>query len=749
MNARTQRAAAIFSRNGLFLFTFSITLFISALLLFTIQPLMGKALLPKLGGTPQVWNACMVFFQATLFAGYLHAHLSGRLLGLRGQAALHLALAAAALLTLPAGMSGSLAAPGAQHPALWLFQALAVSVGAPMFIVSATAPLLQKWFAHTSHPDAADPYFLYVASNLGSLLALLAYPVLIEPLFDLGEQGFLWSAGFCALALLVGACAAIFYRDFAPMSAPAAPAVPPAAAAWPLRARWLALSFVPSSLLLGVTTYITTDVAAVPLFWIAPLALYLVTFIIAFSRRRAFPHGAAVRAHAIALSFMVCVLLIPGLPMVLHLFTHLAVFFLTALVCHGELAASRPHAAQLTGFYVWMSLGGVLGGMFNTLLAPVVFNDSFEYPLVLALSCVLRPGVAAGSGARRRWLDVMLPLIWAGAILLLLPAIQDLDNPVLRIAGVGGLMIAAAVTLLGFSEHRLRFLLAVAAGLACGIWLKENAVSGPGFEERLWEGRSFFGIYKVSNDAQRGVHFLKHGTTVHGAQLTAPGQTLRPMSYYYAEGPFGRVFQAIGPRLGGKPVAIVGLGAGALACYANPGSTWTFYEIDPLIEKLARNPAYFTYLRDCAPRAEVLIGDARLTMRSAPEAGFGLIVIDAFTSDAIPIHLLTREAIAGYLAKLAPDGVLLLHTSNRYLELVPVVASLARDAGLTGLVSHRSSADDVEPPAAPAQVVVLARRLADLDTLVSSEAWAVLPEATGQRVWSDSYVNILSVLRLR
>ena len=748
MNTQTckQRATAIFSRDGLFLFTFSVTLFISALLLFTIQPLVGKALLPKLGGTPQVWNTCMVFFQAMLFAGYLHAHLSGRLLGLRRQAVLHLALAAAALLTLPAGLSGSLAAPSAQHPALWLFQALAVSVGAPMFIISATAPLLQKWFAHTSHPDAADPYFLYVASNLGSLLALVAYPVLIEPLFDLGEQGFLWSVGFGALALMVGACAAIFYRGYAPMPPRAASNVAVKPVGWALRARWLALSFVPSSLLLGVTTYITTDIAAVPLFWIAPLALYLVTFIIAFARRRAFSHGAAVRAQAIGVSFMVCIMLVPGhLLLPVALTTHLIAFFLTALVCHGELAASRPDAEHLTSFYLWISLGGVLGGAFNGLLAPALFNGAFEYSLVVALSCLMRPATVPG----RRWLDIVLPVAWAGAILVLLPAVLNLEIPALRLPGVAALMVVAAVMLLSFSEHRLRFLLAVAAGLACVVWLTDRTATSEGLGERLWKGRSFFGAYEVRNEPQRGVHFLKHGTTIHGAQLTAPGQTLRPMSYYYAEGPFGQVFQAIRPRLGSKPVAVVGLGAGALACYGNAGSSWTFYEIDPLIEKLARNPAYFTYLRDCPPHAEVLIGDARLTMRSAPEAGFGLIVIDAFTSDAIPTHLLTREAIAGYLAKLAPDGVLLLHTSNRYLDLIPVIADVATDAGLTGRVSRLGHQGNAEPPASPAQVVVLARRAADLATLAGDEAWADLPAPSGRRMWSDSYVNILSVLMLR
>ena len=740
-----QRATVIFSRDGLALFTFSVTLFISALLLFTIQPLVGKALLPKLGGTPQVWNTCMVFFQAMLFAGYLHAHLSGRLLGVRRQAALHLALAAATLLTLPAGLSGSLDAPGARHPALWLFQALAVSIGAPMFIVSATAPLLQKWFAHTHHPDAKDPYFLYVASNVGSLLALLAYPVLIEPLFDLGEQGFLWSVGFSALALMVGACAAIFYRGYAPLPVRAASNVAEKPVGWALRARWLALSFVPSSLLLGVTTYITTDIAAVPLLWIAPLALYLVTFIIAFARRRAFSHAAAVRAQAIAVSFLVCIMLVPGhLLLPVALTTHLVAFFLTALVCHGELAASRPDAEHLTSFYLWISLGGVLGGAFNGLLAPALFNDAFEYSLVVALSCLMRPATVPG----RRWLDIVLPVAWAGAILVLLPAMLDLDTPALRLAGVAALMVVAAVTLLSFSEHRLRFLLAVAAGLTCVVWLSDRAATSEGLGERLWKGRSFFGVHEVRNDPQRGVHFLKHGTTIHGAQFTDPGRALRPMSYYHVNGPFRQVFQAVAPTLGHKPVAVVGLGAGALACHGQSGSAWTFYEIDPLVEKLARDPAYFTYLRDCPPHAQVVIGDARLTLRSAPPAGFGLIVIDAFTSDAIPTHLLTREAIAGYLAKLAPDGVLLLHTSNRYLDLIPVIADLATDAGLTGRVSRLGRQGNVEPPASPAQVVVLARRTADLATLAGDEAWADLPAPSGRRVWSDSYVNILSVLKL-
>lgn len=372
---------------------FVVTLFGSSVLMFYIQPMIGKMLLPRLGGTAQVWNACMVFFQLVLFAGYLYAHYSGVLLGQRRQAAVHIGLATAALLALPIGISPALTIPDPDQPILWLMQALLVSVGAPLFVISSTAPLVQKWFSGTRHPGANDPYFLYVASNLGSLLALITYPTLVEPFISLSQQAHLLSAGFLVLIMSLALCAALFYRDFVPTSVinqNFASAVPEDRVPWWLRLRWLTLSFAPSSLLLGVTTYITTDMAVVPLFWILPLALYLLSFVVVFAKRPWLPHFLSVRAQALAVTFLVVTMPLVGLVGWLMLPIQLLVFFLTALVCHGELARSRPAARHLTEFYLWLSAGGVLGGAFNALLAPTIFTLPLEYPLVLALACSLR-----------------------------------------------------------------------------------------------------------------------------------------------------------------------------------------------------------------------------------------------------------------------------------------------------------------------------------------------------------------------
>jgi hypothetical protein len=339
-----------------FIFVFSLALFFSALLLFLVQPLIGKVLLPKLGGTPQVWTTCMVFFQAMLFAGYLHAHFSSKLLGIRRQALLHLGLAVLALVALPIGISSISSTPDSAQPILWLTKALLISVGAPLFVISATAPLLQKWVANTNHPSSSDPYFLYVASNAGSLLALLIYPTLIEPNFDLAEQRWWWSAGYAALVLIVVGCLVLFYRNY--VSVPMQRNVESISRGKldnVTRIRWLLLSFAPSSLLLGVTTFISADIAAVPLFWIVPLALYLLTFIIAFAKTPPISHEIALRSQAIFLALLTVLLLAPALsPLIVAFPVHLVAFFLTALVCHGELARSRPNSSHLTEFYLWL-----------------------------------------------------------------------------------------------------------------------------------------------------------------------------------------------------------------------------------------------------------------------------------------------------------------------------------------------------------------------------------------------------------
>ena len=708
---------------------FAGTLGLSALLLFWAQPMFARMALPLLGGAPAVWNTAMAFFQATLLAGYAYAHLSTRLLPPRGQALLHLALLAAAALLLPIAPPEGWRPPAEATPIPWLLGLLAVGVGAPFLVASATAPLLQAWFARTRHRDAGDPYFLYAASNLGSLVALIGYPFLLEPLLGLEAQAWAWTAGYVALAVLIALCAFVARR-----STSAAPAPLAAQVAWRTRARWVALAFVPSSLLLGVTQHITTDLAAVPLFWVAPLALYLLTFVIAFARRPAIPHWLALKLQIflllpVALTFH---WQIKALWLVFAL--HLGAFFFTTLVCHGELAKSRPPAARLTEFYLWMSLGGVLGGAFNAFAAPLLFGSILEYPLMLALAGLLRPTLA--EGPRSRLWDLALPAVLG---LALIPKAHVADGGLPAIV-----LYTTAIGLLAYSfgDRPLRFALGVALMLTAGVG---ETLGG---RDALHQARSFFGVHRVLADDDAGVRVLLHGTTIHGAQAANEARRREPLAYYHREGPLGQAFEALGARV--KRVGAVGLGAGASACHRRDGQQWRFFDIDPLVERIARDPRFFDYLARCAPDTPVLLGDARLTLADEPEGAFHLLLLDAFSSDAIPLHLLTREALALYVRKLAPGGVLLLHISNWHLDLEPVAARLAADAGLAGRVQHFRFSEEVQERSAyrfSTSWVALARSEADLGRLAQDERWAALVPPAGQALWTDDYANLVGALR--
>lgn len=732
-----------------FTLPFFTTLFGSSLLMFYIQPMIGKMLLPRLGGTTQVWNACMVFFQLILFAGYLYSHYSAELLGQRRQAAVHVGLAIAALLSLPIGIASAL--PDPDQPIRWLMQALLVSVGAPLFVISSTAPLVQKWFSGTRHPGANDPYFLYVASNLGSLLALLTYPTLIEPFINLGQQAHLLTAGYLMLVMSLALCAVLSYRDFVPTSAiyqNFAPAAGVDRVPGRLRLRWLILSFAPSSLLLGVTTYISTDIAAVPLLWILPLALYLLSFVIVFAKTPLFPHVLSVRAQALAVTFMAVTISLPIMTGGVMLLIQLIVFFLTALVCHGELARSRPAVRHVTEYYLWLSAGGVLGGAFNALLAPAIFTLPLEYPLVLALACSLRPYTMTKSVNRG---DLLLPVGLGLGVLLAnrgadLLSIGASTGSVVFAAKVVIIMIAG-LALINFSERPVRFALGVTAILiqTSLLPLFNPDQLGGGVNAAF---RSFYGIYKVQFNKELNLNVLTHGTTYHGVQSRQAELKTRPMIYYAQNGPFGDLFTALADRLQHGRVAVVGLGVGSLTCYGTQSSHWTYYEIDPLVERIARNPEYFSYLRDCPPTVKVVIGDARLSLHKAPDGAYDLIVVDAFSSDSIPTHLLTLEAISDYFTKLAPDGVLALHISNRHLDLLATVGNLARHAGLVARFNRIANHTDTSILlSSPAQLVVLARREEAWGTLANDARWQPLSGRDGERVWSDDYVNIFGTFR--
>jgi hypothetical protein len=713
---------------------YALTLFISAGLLFFVEPMLTKMLLPQIGGTPNVWNTCLFFFQASLLLGYLYAYTLARYLGLRAQLAVHLPVLLLATVFLPLDPAAGAAPPANGSPVQWLLLRLTATVGVPFVAVAATTPLLQRWFSLTDHAAASDPYFLYASGNAGSLLALLAYPLVVEPMFPLTQQSQLWSTGFYLLVGGIFACwISCRIRSETQRDRPTANA---AEIGVQDRFLWVIYAFVPSSLLLGVTTEITTDLVSAPLFWVIPLALYLSTFILVFARRPPLPQRWAIRLMAVLVVPLLVVPLVarwaPFGNATWLLPLHLAVFFMIAMVCHGELAARRPQTSNLTEFYLCISLGGVLGGLFNALIAPVIFPDVWEYPLMIVAACLLRPA-ATGGGKGPVIRDILLPAVML-VILMVFLNVKSLPSVIIL-----AVLATMAVALWWFSGRRLRFALGV------GVWLLAGQVAMQ--TDAVETLRSFFGVYRVLLIDQGRTAVLIHGATIHGAESTVPGTENIPLTYYAPTGPFGSFFWAAESRHPIKHVGVIGLGVGSLACYAEPGQEWTFHEIDPLVEKIASDGRFFHFLGICGQSARIVLGDARQTLRDVPDNFYDLIVLDAFSSDTIPVHLMTREALSLYQRKLASGGVILYHISERYVRLAPVVAALAKDAGVAAksdihLPRNRSIEDT------GAWVVAVAHKHDNLDFLTAQLGWQPL---TGARsaLWTDERSDIISAINWR
>ncbi len=722
---------------------FAATLFAAAALLFLVEPMVGKRLLPLAGGTPGVWNTCLVFFQTALLLGYLYAHRLAVGVWPRWQPLAHLAVAAGGLAWAWAAFAGGYG-PGAEWvpadgdlPAVALAAYLAALVGPPFVALAATAPVVMRWFARTGHPAARDPYFLAAASNAGSLAGLLAYPFAVEPALRLADQGTLWVWGFAAVVALLALCGVAAARGRGgPADAGDAAVSPPPAAGRVVR--WVALAALPSSLLLGVTTHVTTDVAPVPLLWVVPLALYLVSFVLAFARWPDRAHRAVGRVAPMLLLFTAVTLLTGAArPLAVVAGLHLLAFFVAALLCHGELARDRPPPDRLTAFYLWLAAGGVVGGLFNALVAPLAFRHlgPVEYPLALALVAVVRPG---GMG-RVTWADLIAPLALGGAtaaLVLILPRGG-------ATAGAGLVYLGPAVVAYTFVGRPPRFALGLAA-----LFLAGALDPGP-HGETLYRERNFFGTLRVTRSADGRFVSLVHGTTLHGRQLAAERGRPTPLAYYHPKGPAGRTFATLGPaRL--KRVAAVGLGVGALAAYGEPGQRWTFYEIDPAVARVAASGEHFTFLSTCRAAWDVVLGDARRQLARAADGEFDLIVLDAFSSDSVPVHLLTAEAFELYLRKLAPNGVLLLHLSNVHLDLPPVVhrTAAAHDPPL----AFRQAYDIVGEDGAAAgrsdsQWALVARTAADLGRAATDPYWDRPPPQPPGPVWTDDFGNLLAAWR--
>jgi len=740
-------------RNRLVLIVYTAAIFVSALLLFSVQPLFTKMVLPRLGGSPAVWSVAMVFFQSLLLGGYGYAHYLIQIANRRVAVAVHLLLLVAALLSLPLSIASGWGEPPTSGYAFWLLGLFAVSIGLPFFALAGNNPLLQAWFFRTGHPSGPDPYFLYASSNIGSFLALLSYPVLLEPMFTLRWQNLIWTGGYSLLVILIAACAVLLLRSpvmvAADVPAKDADAAPPP---WILRARWIFLAAVPSGLLIAVTAHISTDVAAAPLLWVLPLSLYLLTWVLVFQSRPLLPHQWMLRLQPLAIAGVVVLLAIGGEQnLLLTLGGHQLCFFVIAMACHGELARTRPAAKYLTGFYVALSFGGMVGGLFAGLIAPFTFSWVAEYPILLALAALCRP---PGEERFARWSAWYWPILAALALALIAPSYLDgkfmswLDT--YRVWMIGAVGVLAALLALGLNADRWKIFATVVVAL---VLIRAY----PADKGRVETVRSFFGVHKIVMTPHGQYHVLMHGTTIHGAQKfqNDDGSPVtgrpEPITYYHKDGGIGQAITSIRERKGGAlRVAVIGLGAGTLTCASEPGESWKFFEIDQTMVDTARDPRYFSYIKNCEPGLKPVIGDARLTFAKEPDGAYDLIIVDAYSSDAIPIHLATEEAMAIYKDKLAPQGAVAMHVSNRHLELVSVIVGIADANDLKSWVYNEDPKRDDEYIFAT-EVVVSAREEADVGALASSEDWALTDPDERQRAWTDDYSNVLGAVwrRLR
>ncbi|KAF0185341.1 MAG: spermine/spermidine synthase [Hyphomonadaceae bacterium] len=732
--------------------TYPAVTFLSACLMFTLQPMFAKMLTPLMGGTPAVWNTALVFYQGTLLIGYFYAHIIATKFDLKQQLLIHGGLLLIGALFLPVRVTQLMGAPNVNIPVIWTFGALFLSIGAPIIAISATAPLVQAWRARIG--DKVDPYPLYAASNLGSFLALAAYPFLIEPLMGAKMQSFVWAGVFGVLALLL----------FMAIRAVPLDSKPPVEVAehktnWQERLKWIGFAAPPSALLVAVTTHIVTDVASVPLLWIPPLALFLLTFVIAFGKL-----GDKIWEIAAPLKFLVVFILAATMAAnvddeYLGLAIHVFAFFLIVLCCHLELAHTRPEPARLTEFYLWMSVGGVLGGAFAALLAPVIFNTTIEYQIILAIALLIAPW----EKMEMRW---ALPAAIIGVLAALwfvyrepIALSMDATFPIGAEAGksffwqnlrlvwdsqFAGAMLVALLAVAASFVTRSSILVATFGGLALLLpILHEDG------EFIKFRDRSFFGVLEIedSGNSFDAWRFLSNGTTLHGVMSLNPRRNREPMSYYWHETPIGLLYEEATEA---KPTTlhagVIGLGMGSTTCYAKPGQDWKVFEINQQVIDVSVNSDLVGFVKRCAPQTKVVLGDARLSMAKEANGWFDIVLVDAFTSDAIPTHMITQEAIAMMMSKIRPDGVLVVHISNRYLGLQNIVADGAHAGGFAVMEGSRDG-NDANPNAdTGVRAIILAHNEERL-ARYHGPVWTHMYPRPNPRPWTDDHTDIMTAIR--
>jgi hypothetical protein len=721
---------------------FIATICAGSFLLFLVQPMVARMALPKLGGAPSVWNSAMLVYQALLLGGYAYAHWLGRF-SARQQSYIHIALFALAAIMLPIGL-GNAVPPADANPYFWVPYLLLTSIGPLFFMVAAQAPLMQRWFTLSG---GSDPYPLYAASNLGSFGGLIAYPLIVEPILPVAQQSLMWSIGYGVVLLLIGLCAINLPKtrvvDGVAVASGSAPSRK-------LVLKWILLSAVPSGLMLSTSLHLTTDIVAMPLLWVLPLGLYLLSFSVAFATDQ--------RLAALFRQIAPIVLLIAGgsafadttnWPFTMAAVTLLSLFTL-AVAMHASLFADRPDPNYLTQFYLAMSVGGVIGGIFCALLAPLIFDWTYEHPILLAASGLLltsKPIFAIGERFFGGF-HTTRAKVWAGAFVLLLAMFGaggfTTGESYIIMLGAAILILLVALIAMG---NRLVYTISLVAFMLCLSGFHKLALSAQDGKMT----RSFFGIYTIGTN--RGVsRLLAHGTTVHGIQNLRPGKEMSPTTYYAPKSGVGLAMLAAPKLFGPKArIGVVGLGAGTLACYRQPGQAWHYYEIDPVIAEIAKDKRNFTFLSKCQPDAKIEIGDARISLAREPASAADLLVIDAFSSDSVPMHLITREAFDVYRRQIGNNGLLLVHITNRYLDLRPVIAAAAATGWIAVERQYFPNAEEQEQLYTPSLWIALSPNrsvIQQLSANAPSGTWAPLIGRPGFSVWTDDHASILSILKL-
>jgi len=660
---------------------YAATIFLSSFLLFLVQPIIAKQILPWFGGSAAVWTTCLVFFQSVLLAGYAYADVTTRL-GARRQAMLHVALLAASLVCLPILASSGWKPQGDEQPILRILLLLGATIGLPYFLLSTTTPLLQAWYWRRFR--SVVPYRLFALSNLASLLALLGFPVLFEPAFDLKSLGWGWSFLFAGFALLCAGTAWLSMNGFETESKPQA------SDAVPLKSQlqWLGLAAMGSVMLLAVTNHITQNISSVPFLWVLPLALYLVSFVLAFDHPRWYVRPAFIGALAVLVPLMAYA--IPSLDLQLAAPLYLVGLFASCMFCHGELARLKPDPTHLTRFYLMISLGGALGAVLVAIVAPLALPGYFELGIALVALGLL---IVSRLTRKSRWLAVVVTVVSAVFV------------------GRG------------------------AQGYTDGVRVME---------------RDFYGVVRtVDHDSPVPYRSMYHGAIMHGGQLLGDSFRNTPADYFGPGSGYGRVFASLREMQPKKPLAvgIIGLGAGVVAAWMRPGDALVFYEISPRVIDIARRE--FTFLADTSAKTEIVLGDGRLSLEREPPRRYDVLGIDAFSGDSIPMHLVTREAMAIYLKHVKPDGVIVFQATNRFVDLLPVVKRLAAEFGLeaVNISDEPDGVDGADYWYSSTDQIIVTRNHALLAWPRVAEAAAAIEDRPGLPTFTDAHHNLLRILK--